>query len=137
VVNPTHYAYKEGLVVSAFGRRGTFPTGSYEESHVNSSPAGTDANDFIADFTNIGDVSFVAPGVGVISTVPGGYASRSGTSMACPIVSALAARILSTSPHLQAMPHDRTRVTSWITEINSTAKSRGFPLAFEGLGMPT
>jgi len=137
VVNPTRYAYREGLVVSALGRTGTFPPGSYEESHVNSSPGGNDSNDFIADFTNIGDVSFVAPGVGVISSVPGGYAPRSGTSMACPVVSALAARVLSTSPNLQVMPRDRSRVTSWITELSSRANSLGFPYACEGVGMPT
>ena len=79
------------------GRKGTYPPGSHEESDVGSK-FGTDRHrQFRARFSNSGDVSLIAPGVGIISTVPGGgYGVMSGTSMACPAVSGLSARLLST-----------------------------------------
>ncbi|RAI90162.1 S8 family serine peptidase [Algoriphagus yeomjeoni] len=50
-----------------------------------------DSNDRFASFSNYGNppVDFAAPGVGVLSTVPGGYASYNGTSMASPHVCGL------------------------------------------------
>ncbi|MEN2282289.1 S8 family peptidase [Algoriphagus sp. SE2] len=49
------------------------------------------SNDVYASFSNYGNppIDFAAPGVGVLSTVPGGYASYSGTSMASPHVCGL------------------------------------------------
>ncbi len=49
---------------------------------------------FLAEFSNYGraSVDIAAPGVGILSTMPGGnYASKSGTSMACAFVSGTAA----------------------------------------------
>ena len=61
---------------------------------------------FTADFTNYGknDVDVFAPGVNIYSTLPGGdkYGSMSGTSMAAPVVSGLAALILQYFPTLSA-----------------------------------
>ncbi len=50
-----------------------------------------DSSDKFASFSNYGNppIDFAAPGVGVLSTVPGGYASYSGTSMASPHVCGL------------------------------------------------
>jgi subtilisin len=93
---PALYAFSEGLSVAAMGRKGTYPLGSHEESDVGSKFGTTDPDSFVARFSNSGDVSLIAPGVGIISTVPGGgYGVMSGTSMACPAVSGMAARLLS------------------------------------------
>ncbi len=45
-----------------------------------------DSKDNFASFSNFGNppIDYAAPGVGVLSTVPGGYATYSGTSMASP-----------------------------------------------------
>lgn len=61
---------------------------------------------FTAAFTNYGknEVDVFAPGVNIYSTMPGGdkYGSMSGTSMAAPVVSGLAALILEYFPTLSA-----------------------------------
>jgi subtilisin len=47
-------------------------------------PYGANAKNFVTAFSNIGaDLDMAGAGVGVVSTVPDGYAPMSGTSMAC------------------------------------------------------
>ena len=63
--------------------------------------AATDNNDTLASFSNYGanSVDLAAPGVNILSTIPGGsYTSYDGTSMATPHVSGVAALAWSYDP---------------------------------------
>jgi subtilisin len=114
---PAFYAFSEGLSVSAMGRKGTFPNGSHEVSDVGTKIGTADPDNFIARFTNTGDVSLVGPGVGIISTVPGGYGVMSGTSMACPAVTGMVARVL--SEDLQK--HGKSSIIEQAPDANRTS----------------
>lgn len=77
------------------------------------SVAASDRNDALAPFSNRGacSVDLAAPGVGILSTVPGGYATYSGTSMAAPHVAGTAALMLARAPG-QAPADVRARIVS-------------------------
>ena len=124
------------LAVAALGRKGTFPSDSTAVGDV-MKPFGTDKQDFAASFSNIGpEIDLIGPGVDILSTVPGGYASMSGTSMACPAVTGVAARLLSTRRDLLKMPRNQARSDAIIRALLKMARALGFGPAFEGRGLP-
>jgi len=123
--------------VSAMGRTGTFPDGTEPAGSV-AAPFGTDPANFIADFSNIGpETDFTGPGVGVISTLPGGYGVMSGTSMATPAEVGAAARVLSADPSILAMAANADRTAAMIAALAAKTTDLGFDPTFEGKGIIT
>lgn len=100
---PVSQALDDAVV--ALGNKGikvALAAGNESDNAANHSPAranganiytvsAIDSSDKFASFSNFGNppVDYAAPGVGIISTVPGGYASYNGTSMASPHVCGL------------------------------------------------
>jgi subtilisin len=122
--------------VSAVGRKGTFPRGSDPEGDV-MAPYGTDAANFIAAFSNIGpQIDVCGPGVGILSTVPGGYVPMSGTSMACPAVAGVAARLLAADNAVRAMARSQQRSDAIAALLLQAARTLGFPAKLQGQGLP-
>lgn len=124
------------LAVSALGRKGTFTPDTTEFGDI-AAPLGKDKANFIAEFSNVGsEISLTGPGVGIISTFPGGkYAIMDGTSMACPAVTGAAARLLAAQPAVLAAPRDQTRSDRMAHEVLKAAVSLGFPPTLEGQGL--
>ncbi len=99
------YAYESGvLIIAAAGNDNTglrFYPAAYDEVVA---VTATDSNDSRAAFSNFGEwVELAAPGVEIFSTfLSNSYTNKSGTSMACPHVTGLAALVLSAHPNLTA-----------------------------------
>jgi subtilisin family serine protease len=128
-------SYSLALAISAMGRKGTFPSGTTQAADV-AAPYGKDRKNFVAAFTNIGpELDLTAPGVGVISTYPGGYAVLDGTSMACPAATGAAAAILAARAELLAMPRDSARSEALARAVLGRARPLGFGSLYEGQGM--
>ncbi|HEY3215837.1 MAG TPA: S8 family serine peptidase [Candidatus Eisenbacteria bacterium] len=99
------------LFVAAAGNSGTdndalpeYPA-SFDSPYI-LSVAATDHNDELATFSNFGaaSVDLGAPGVSILSTLPGGaYGFLSGTSMATPHVTGAAAFVLGFFPTMPAL----------------------------------
>lgn len=123
------------VAVSALGRKKTFPAGTTDSENV-AAPYGKDPLDFIAAFSNIGtETDLTAPGVAILSTVPGGYAAMSGTSMACPAATGMAARLLAENPEILNATRNSTRADDITKLILQKARKMGFASVFEGQGM--
>jgi subtilisin len=125
------------VAVSAVGHRLSLVANS-TSSAAFAPPTGTDPNEFIADFSNIGpQVDLCGPGVGIVSTVvPGNsFAVMDGTSMACPAATGAAARILAASPLILNATRDATRSAAIVQLLLQRAATRGFQPIFEGHGM--
>lgn len=125
------------IAVTALGRKANMPAGS-TSARAAVKPFGRDPSEFIADFSNIGpEVDVTAPGVGIVSSVPGDrYAVMDGTSMACPAATGAAARVLSTQPAILQMTRDAQRSAEIARALVASARSRGFPAELEGRGLP-
>ena len=97
VKDAVDYAKANGAVVVAAAGNGHTSTREYPAAYAGViAVAATRKDDRRASFSNYGSwVDVAAPGVGILSTIPGGYYSFSGTSVATPHVSALAALLAS------------------------------------------
>lgn len=104
IADAINYAKSKGVfVVTA--------SGNDNENSDNYSPAGDGAftvaamnyNYKRASFSDYGNsIKVAAPGVKILSTVPGGYEAWDGTSMAAPVVSGIAAMVKAENPQLSS-----------------------------------
>jgi len=133
-----NYPARSGAVVSvsAAGVLDSWPVGARTGVNVASNPKPV-GDRFFAAFSNIGpEVDFIGPGVGIISFV--GKEARGvmdGTSMACPAVTGLIARLLARRKTLLESDRDRQRSDDIIREANMLATPIDFGRDFEGAGL--
>ena len=126
--------YSHTLAVGALGRDGTFPADcpeSFQESEIRR------RKEFVAEFSNYGlSTDFIGPGVAVLSAFPGDrYAMMSGTSMATPYSSGMAARLLSGDKKLLNMPGGPEKADAIVRMLSKAAKKVGWPAEYEGFGV--
>jgi subtilisin len=127
--------YSQVLAVSAGGRVGSYPGGVAQELRQ-VPPPGADIDDYVADFSNIGSqISLIGPGVGIVSSVPDGYAVMDGTSMACPAATGALARRLSRDKALLGMFRDQSRSDAIVKLALTVAHDLGFPAVMQGAGV--
>ncbi|NOP96561.1 MULTISPECIES: S8 family serine peptidase [Mycolicibacterium] len=123
--------------VGAVGRKGTYPPGSLEVADE-MGRFGNDPRDYTAAFSpHSRDVQLAAPGVGVMSTLPGGgYGPWSGTSQASAAALGRAASILTGNPVLELPPRAERSAALWTT-LFSRLSPLGTGLELEGGGVLT
>jgi subtilisin len=124
---------KDAVGISAFGVAGTYPIDTPHDAEIGAPRLGSD---FFAAFSNYGtEVRFIGPGVGIISTAPGGgYSVRSGTSMACAAATGLSARLLAGDSALLNSPRNDARSAAIQNMLQAHAVSLGFGFLYEGAG---
>ena len=92
----------------------TYPADDRVANVISVAAVGPDGH--LASFSNYGAISVdvAAPGVNIRSTVPGGYATYSGTSMATPYAAGVVSLLVGLHPELTA--------AQLVTQVVSTAK---------------
>jgi subtilisin len=129
-------AFPECIAVSAMGRLNSFPKQSIGTSDIAPPKGGSNANDFVADFSNFGSqIDATGPGVEIVSTLPGRqYGTMSGTSMATPAVTGFAAYLLEANPPvLQANGAVRSQKLKDL--LYASCKPENFGRDYEGFGL--
>jgi len=121
-------AYAAGvLLVAASGNDNGQPV-SYPAANEEFIAVGaTDSNDNIASFSNVGsNQELVAPGVNIRSSLPNNqYAAWSGTSMATPHVSGVAAMVKSANPNLSNV-EIRNILTSTAEDLGTAGRDNTY-----------
>lgn len=126
-------SYPTTIGVGALGRFGTFPEDSGHALAV-SNALDRRGGFFVARFSNFGlGVDCCAPGVGILSQVPGGYAAWDGTSMAGGLVCAAVALILEALPQLRT--GDPSQPEAIRSILQQSSFDLGLPPYLQGAGM--
>ena len=94
-----YFQQKGGVVVTSAGNDGISSSAANNSSLINVSA--TDPNDALYSWSNRGsNIDLAAPGYVYTTSRAGGYTNAAGTSVAAPIVSGVAALVLSLNPAL-------------------------------------
>lgn len=131
--------HPDAVAVSALGWEPGLPNNAFDRWTLTNDRSAGDQDVYFANFSNEGvdntHVNLTGPGSGVISTVPGNaYAPMSGTSMACPAIVGVIARIVSGNPAILAMPADRARTDAILALIQNNVRDAGFDVVKQGDG---
>jgi serine protease len=122
-----NYAQAQGaVVVAAAGNEGLsgnpveYPAAYQDVVAVSS----MEANGRVSSFANSGRyVDLIAPGARIFSTLPGGlYGYESGTSMAAPHVSAVAALVSAANPSLSAAQIDEVMFGTAVDDLSGNGR---------------
>jgi hypothetical protein len=133
---PASSAYT--LAVAALGRLNESPDKTWDATTVIPELVASDGI-FTPSFGSFGpEVAVCAPGVGIVSTVPGGFEPLSGTSVAVPHVTGLAALLLAHHPVFQGSLRIRNqqRVAGLFHLIRSLCVPYRFGTLGTGAGLP-
>ncbi len=126
------------LAVAAVGRLNEYPDKTWDATTVFPNMMAADGI-FWPSFSAHGpEVAVCAPGVAVISTVPGGFQAQSGTATAAPHVTGLAALLLAHHAAFQGPLRGRNqqRVVGLFNMIRLLCVPYGFGPARAGAGLP-
>ncbi len=126
--------YSHAQAVAALGRDKTFPDDSPEAGQRSEIVR---HKEFVAEFSNYGmGTDFIGPGVAVLSTYPGGrYAMMSGTSMATPFTTGMAARLLSKHPDVLNMDRGPHRADAIIRLVSESTRIPGWADVYGSFGV--
>lgn len=128
------------FAVSAVGNVNFLQPNTWEATTVQAGLVAPDGI-FSPSFTCFGsEISVCAPGVEIISTIPGGtFASQSGTSMAAPHITGIAALLLAHHPLFKTQYQTRgpQRVAALFHLIRSLCVPYSFGFGRTGAGLPT
>lgn len=137
-MSPVSWPARSGpvMAVTAAGYEGAWPEGAMTGRSISEKPQPV-GKVFFAGFSNIGpEVDFIGPGVGIISWVDEKTKGvMDGTSMACPAVAGLFARLLSGQDAVLNMDRDQQRSDDIIRLANAHARPIGFGKEYEGAGL--
>ncbi|MGF6931047.1 subtilisin [Paraburkholderia sp. UCT70] len=128
------------LSVSAIGQQGQYPA---DTCHAQTMPAGPGLigvnGVFAAKFSCFGpQIKVCAPGVAIISSVPGGgYAAWDGTSMAAAHITGLAALVAAHHPAVKDAPRNAARVDRLFQTVLAAAMPVGLNPVYGGAGLPS
>lgn len=126
------------LAVSAIGKVNEVPLKTWERNAILPSQVAPDGI-FSPSFGCVGpDIAVCAPGVGVISTVPGGgFEPQSGSSVAAPHVTGMAALLLAHHPWFASLGvRNHQRVAALFEMIQSMCVPYPFAPGRSGAGLP-
>ncbi|MBY6204073.1 S8 family serine peptidase [Halomonas denitrificans] len=129
-------ALDEAVAVTALGRIDQAPAGTLSAHRVPDDARLRADPVFIANFSCRGEsVDVAGPGVGIISTVPGGgWAAYGGTSMAAPQVTGALAVLLAEDPDYLALPAGPDRSARARAMLRAHSQDLGLDRRYQGHG---